>query len=352
MQDGAGRRVRILVVGDILAAIEGLVHQRRHLLSQPGHGAVVVRNVNGRPGTPPDFQRLAEGIQQPVAQGVAGVGAVKAALLGGHAGDGGQLVGVAVGAGGVGEAGGESESAVAHPLAGQLPHRVQLGGGGQPGRPAHGGHPDGGVRHEVQDIAGGVAVKQGQKIGHAAPAGVGRRAVDGRQIGQQLFQAPGRGGGVGQAVHPQRFGGDALPDFRFVGRLGEQLQVGMGVHINEAGADDIPAGVHGAGGGHAGHIAGDDPQAVAGHGHAAPVAGRASAVHNRSVGKQQVNHSVTLSPPAWPPGPAGPTGLADSGDARTSYTGRNRAKSPRRHRDGNSTAQRQTPIRPLATVSC
>ena len=141
----------------------------------------------------------------------------------------------------------------------------------------------------MEDIAGGAAVKKRQVVGHAAPADIGRGAVDGGQIDEQLFQSARGGGGVGKAVHTQGFGGDALPDFGVVGRFGEQFEVGVGVHINEAGADDIIGGVHGAGGvdGGAGGVGGggDDLDGVAGDGDAGAVGGGAAAVDDGSVGE-------------------------------------------------------------------
>ena len=286
VQDGAGRRIGVLVVGYVLSPVPGVVHQGGHLRAEAGYRAVVVGDVHRRAGASANLHGLAEGVKQTVAQGVAGVSAVEAALLGGGGGDGGQLVGVAVCAGGVGEARGESKGAVAHSLSSQVLHLRQLGIGGQPGSPAHDSDADGGVGDEVKHVAGGVAVKQGEEIRDAAPAhAIGSGSVDGSQIDEELFQGPGRGWRVGQAVHPQRFRGYALADFGFVGRLGEELEVGMGVHINEAGADDIAGGVNGAAGVNGGYVAGHHLHGIAGYGNAGAVAGGAGAVNHRAVGK-------------------------------------------------------------------
>ena len=172
-----------------------------------------------------------------------------------------------------------------HALTGKVAHGGQLRIGGQAGGPAHGGDADGGVGDEMEHVAGGVAVKQGQKVGDAAPADVRRLAVDRRQVDQELLQGSGCGWRIGQAVHAQGLGGHALADLGLVVRVGEQLEVGMGVHVDEAGANHVAAGVDGAAGIDRRRIARDDLDRVAGDGNTGPIAGGAGAVDHRAVGK-------------------------------------------------------------------
>ena len=285
VQNGAGGRVRVLIEGDIMTATAGVVHEGCHLRAEAGHRAVIMGDVHGRTGSPTDFQRLPERVEEAVAQGVAGMGAVETAFFRGDGGDGGQFGGVAVSARGVGQSGGEPERAVAHALTGKFAHCGQFRIGGQAGRPAHGGHPNGGVRDEMEDVAGGVTIEQGEEVGDAAPADIRWRPIDRRQIDQELLQGSGRGGSVRQAVHAEGLGGDSLPDLGLVVRIGEQLEVGMGVHINEAGANHVAAGVHGAPSIDRRGIAGDDLYGVSGYGDAGAITRRAGAVDHRAVSK-------------------------------------------------------------------
>ena len=137
----------------------------------------------------------------------------------------------------------------------------------------------------MQHVARRVPLEQGQEVRHTAPADIRRLAVHRRQIDQQLLQAARRGRSVGQTIHAQRLGGNALPYLGLVGRLGEEFQVGMGVHIDEAGADDVSAGVDDAPGVHRRNVPGHHLNGIAGHGHAAAIAGRPRAVNHRAVGK-------------------------------------------------------------------
>ena len=213
------------------------------------------------------------------------MGAVESAFFRGHGGDGGQLVGIAVRAGRVGQTGGESERPVPHALAGEIAHGVQFGVGGQARRPTHGGDADGRMGYEVEHIAGGVAVEESEEVGDAAPTYVRRSAVDRRQVNEELLQGAGSGGRIGKAVHAQGLGSHTLADFGLVVWIGEQLQVGMGMHVDEAGADDVATGVDGAAGIHGRRVAADDMNGVAGDGNAGAVTGGSGAVDHRAVGK-------------------------------------------------------------------
>ena len=137
----------------------------------------------------------------------------------------------------------------------------------------------------MEHVAGGVAIEQGEEVRDAAPADVRRFAIDRRQVHQELLQCPRGGGRVRQAVHAQRFGGYSLSDLGLMVGIGEQLQVGMGVHVNEAGADHVAAGVNGAAGVDGRSVARDDPDRVAGDSDAAAIAGGSGAVDHRAVGE-------------------------------------------------------------------
>ena len=124
MEDGAGRRVGILVEGDVLTAVVAFVNEGGHLGAEAGHRAVVVGDVDGRAGPSANLQRFTERIEEAVAQGVARVGAVETSLLGGHGGDCRQFGSVAVRAGCIRQPGGEPERAVLHALSGEVAHGV------------------------------------------------------------------------------------------------------------------------------------------------------------------------------------------------------------------------------------
>ena len=198
MQDGGCGGIGILVEGDVHARISAFVHQRHHPLAHAVHRVVVVGDVHRHAAAPPHGYRLAEGVQQPVSQGIAGVAHIEAAQVGYGLAHRHQFVGVAVGSRRIGQAGGEAECAVLHGLAGQLAHPGQFRPGGQPVVPAHSLHPNGGVRGHEGHVAGHPPVEEVKILPHRTPSDTGRRsAVDRRQVVQKLLQLVGRRRSVG-----------------------------------------------------------------------------------------------------------------------------------------------------------
>ena len=158
MEHRAGRGVWVLIEGHVLPGVASLVHQGQHPLTHAIQRAVVVGDMHGDSAAPAHFQRLAEGVQELVTQGVAGVGHVKAAKLPDGLTNGHQLVSVAKRPRRVGQTGRETERAIPHTLAGQVLHPSQFIGCGRPVFPAHGLYSYGGVGHHIYDVAGGVPV--------------------------------------------------------------------------------------------------------------------------------------------------------------------------------------------------
>ena len=137
----------------------------------------------------------------------------------------------------------------------------------------------------MDNVAGGVAIEEREEVGDAAPSHIWGIAVDRREVDQELLQSPGRRRSIGQAVHSQGLGGYALADLGLMVGVGEQLQVGMRVHIDEARADHVAAGVDGAAGVDRRRAAGYDLDGVARDGNAGPIAGGPGAIDHRAVGK-------------------------------------------------------------------
>ena len=144
--------------------------------------------------------------------------------------------------------------------------------------------------HE-RHVAGHAIVEQVEVLADRAPANtLGRHTIHRGEVVQQLFQFLGRGGGVGQAVHAHELGGHALPQLDLVLRIGEQDKVGMGVHVDEARADDTAANVDHPPGLDVGIPRTHDGDGVARDAHAATEPGLASAVYDSSVSQKRVKH--------------------------------------------------------------
>ena len=284
VEHGAGRGIGILVEGYVHPRLAALVHQVQHLLPHAVHRTVVMGQMHRHPAAAPDIDGLSEGVQQPVAQGIPGVRNVKAAHVSDGVTDRNQLVGVAVGPRRVGQPGGEAKRAVTHPLLGQLLHASQLGLGGQTVFPAHGLDPDGCVGNEVDHVASHPVVQQVQELFNAAPADAGgRRSVDRGQVGKQMLQVGGGSRRVREAVHPQRLSGNTLADLGLVARLGQQHQVRVGMHVNEAWADHISFGLDHAGRFDGCGVAPDHLDGVASNCHAGPEPRLSGAVHHPGI---------------------------------------------------------------------
>ena len=104
---------------------------------------------------------------------------------------------------------------------------------------------------------------------HGQPVGgQGRIAVEARvQPDVALQFLPCLEGRVGDAVDAHQLGGDALAHLGVVVRLAEDGQAGVGVQVNEAGADDVAGGVYGPRRFQPGYVAAVDADPVALHRH-------------------------------------------------------------------------------------
>ena len=211
VQDGGSSGVGILVKGDVHAGVAALIYQGHHPLAHAVHRVVVVGDVDRDTAAPSDGDSLTEGVEEFVAQRVAGVAHVEATQVGDGLAHRHQFVGVAVCARRVGQAGGEAECAVLHRFTGQLPHPGQFQLSGQAVVPAHCFNTDSCMGSHESHITGDPAIEQIEVFTHGTPAHVRRRsAVDRGEVVQKLLQLIGRGWGIGQSVHAQQFSGDAL----------------------------------------------------------------------------------------------------------------------------------------------
>ena len=101
---------------------------------------------------------------------------------------------------------------------------------------------------------------------------------------------PGLEGGVGDAVDANELGGDSLADLGVVVGFTKDGQPGVGVEVDEAGADDASGGVDGAGGFEVGGVAAVDGNAVILDGNGGVEAGAAGAVEDLAIGDEEVEH--------------------------------------------------------------
>ena len=142
---GAAVGVREAVHGHVLAGVDGAVDQFEEVSGAAGMGDALVEvgQVAGKAGPLADLQGLFDGIEEPVAEGVAEVGVIDAAESGDLLGEADQLVGGGVASGRVVEARGDAEGAFFHAFTEHCPHVGDIGVGGGGVVPAHGADADG-----------------------------------------------------------------------------------------------------------------------------------------------------------------------------------------------------------------
>ena len=261
-----------------------------------GGALAVVGQVDRTVAQPSDFQRLLPRSHESLgAQAGAGVSVVVAAHAGRNAGQRAQLLGRGVGAGRVVQARREAPRAFLHGLASDRFHVFHLGVGGRAIIPAYAPDADGRVAEDVGHVDGYGVVVLVQQLRHGQPVGgQGRVAVQPRvQPDVPLQFLAGLEGSVGYAVDAHQLGGDALPHLGVVVRLPQDGQPGVGVQVNEAGADDVAGGVDGPSRLQPGHVAPVDADPVALHRHSGKEPRAAGAVYDKTVGDEQVNHGLT-----------------------------------------------------------
>ena len=170
-QPGARPLVGVQVEADVEALGPRVVDQREHLLRRPRERrpVVEVRDVDGRSAAPADLDRLAERVEEPVAQRVPHVRVVEAAELGALLGERGELGRRRVGAGRVVEARRQPEGAVLH----RLPQpRALVREGALVGLdlvPADGRDPQRRVADDVGDVDRRGAVVAREVLGDGRP---------------------------------------------------------------------------------------------------------------------------------------------------------------------------------------
>ena len=316
--------VGILIERHVHARVARVVHKGGHLRAHAGNGAVVVRDLHRNARALADGDRLAEWIEQAVAEPVSRVRDVDAAVGRDGARDRREFPRVAVDVGNVGEAGREAERALAHRIAGERAHSREFHVRRQAGGPAHRLYPKRGVRNEEDDVARRRALKEIEKRRDGRPLGsIGRASVDGGEVVHEVRAVGGRDGGVGEAVLPQRLGGDALADFRLVAGIRQEREVGVRMHIYEAGADGEPCGVNHAPGLDGADVALDERNLVAcdSDGDAEPCAPRAvnhlavddeRIEHRRMIARRRHSHN-SPAPSGFPPTRAGRSACKVSG---------------------------------------
>ena len=157
--------------------------------------------------------------------------------------------------------------------------------------PAHCLDPDGGVGHEVDDVAGGLLVEEVQELLYGAPTDVGRGlAVDCGQVPEELLKFFGRRRGVGQAILAQGVCRDSLRELGLVPGVIQECEVRVRVHVDEAGGDDTARGVDGARCLNSRGLAPDDGHRVPGHTHVRAEPGLSRAVNDSAASYQQIKH--------------------------------------------------------------
>ena len=142
---GAAVGVGEAVHGHVLAGVDGAVNQFEELSGAAGVGDALVEvgQVAGEARPLADLQGLLDGVEEPVAEGVAKVGVIDAAESGDLLGEADEFVGGGVAAGRVVEARGDAESALLHALSQHGSHVGDVGVGGGGVVPAHGADADG-----------------------------------------------------------------------------------------------------------------------------------------------------------------------------------------------------------------
>ena len=238
---------------------------------------------------------------------VALVGGVDAAVPGGDLAEAHQLVEAGVGARLIVQPQAERAGAGVHPLAGPFLHRLQLVRGRVAGIPSHGPQAHGAVRdlrEHVQRRRAGEAVQVGVD-GRPARLQV-RAAVEGGGVGEQLLAPRRVERRPAEAVRGQQVGGDPLPGAHQRVVAGEQRQLRVHVHVDEAGSDRQAGGVDG-GVRRGGAQVADGGDRVALQADVRRVGGTAGAVDDRAAGDEHGEgrsgvqaHGGTMSPPGGP----------------------------------------------------
>ena len=176
-----------------------------------------------------------------------------------------QLLGVRVRAGWIDEPRGEAPGAGVHRLAEQPLHSAQLVGAGRPRLEAHGRDAQGAVADEVHDVDRRPHAPQGIEIlAEGLPREVrGHADATDPALHEGLLLGADRR--LGEGAHADDFRRHPLTDLGLRRRAAEVEEVGVRVHVDEAGRDHASGDVEDAVGG-AGETRRDGGDALALHG--------------------------------------------------------------------------------------
>jgi hypothetical protein len=102
---------------------------------------------------------------------------------------------------------------------------------------------------------------------------------------------------IGIAVHADQLGGHTLTHLGFVAWFCEHDEAGVGVHIDEPGADNSSLGVDDACSLNVGQVAPQDVDLLSFHSHGPIEPWIAAAIDDQSISNQEIEHAT---PPAGP----------------------------------------------------
>ncbi len=203
---------------------------------------IEVGDVGGRRRPPADVDRLADRVEVAVAQRIADVGVVEAAVPAGLRGQRGQLGGRGVATGRVVEPGAQPERAVGHRFTEERAHPVEGSLVGRDVIPAERPDPKLRVADERGDVEADRPVEAVQEGRHRGPVVVEVRASvqAGIEVDEGLEVRSSREWRKAVPVDPDDLGGHALADLRFVPAVGQDDQAAVAVEIDEAGRHHLP----------------------------------------------------------------------------------------------------------------
>ena len=220
-----------------------VVDQREHRLGRAGVrlAVVEVRDVGRRLGAPADLDRLAERVQVAVAERVANVGVVEAAVPAGLLRQHRELLGRRVPAGRVIEPGAEPERAIGHRVGEHAAHPGKGRGIGRDVVPAQGGDPELRIPDQGRDVEADRAVVAVEVARDRGPVVVDRRpAIETAvELDERLEVLTALERREPVAIDPDQLGRHALADLRLVPAVGQDHQAAVAVQVDEPGSDDL-----------------------------------------------------------------------------------------------------------------
>jgi len=201
-----------------------------------------------------------------------------------------EFAGVGVHARGVGQAAGHADRSCAETLGENLLHADDLVGSGGPIVGSDHQQSQGALRDQVRRVGGNALIEPVEVLTDGPPGEVevGRVAVPAGDLSADLRQHRIVHRCVAQPVLAEHLGRHALADLGEMIWRGEDLQVGVGVHVDETGRDDQTGGVDGAPSRQVGGVADPDDDGT-GDGHVRGVPRRAGAVDDRPALQDEVD---------------------------------------------------------------